>query len=367
MRVPFIDFKKSVVGDKSRLLAAIECAVESGNLILGSELAAFEREFADWCGVQYCVGVGNGLDAISFVLRAWGIGPGDEVIVPSQTFVATWLAVSHVGATPVEVDVEFDTVLINPELIEGAITPRTRAIIPVHLFGQTADMDAIMDVARRHGLKVVEDAAQAHGALYKNRKAGTLADAAAFSFYPTKNLGALGDAGAITTSDPNLNQTLRMMRNYGSEFKYNHDIVGFNSRLDDLQAAVLRVKLGALEEENTRRREAADRYDQMLSDVRGIRRLITRPGCDHVYHLYVVMVDDRQNVLRQMKASGIDAAVHYPVTPGDQLVYTRDPSRKSGLHGRRAASMALSLPFWPQITEAEQAAVVRSLIGAVRT
>ncbi|MCU0830688.1 MAG: DegT/DnrJ/EryC1/StrS family aminotransferase [Rhizobiaceae bacterium] len=366
MKVPFVDFKASVIGDKAAMLAAIERSLDGGSIILGAELAAFESEFAAWCGASHCVGVGNGLDAISFVLRAWGIGPGDEVIVPSQTFVATWLAVSHVGATPVEVDVEPDTVLLDAALIEAAITPRTRAIIPVHLFGQTVDMDSVVAVARRHGLKVIEDAAQAHGALYKGRRAGTLADAAAFSFYPTKNLGALGDAGAITTDDAELAAKLRMLRNYGSTVKYHHDVAGYNSRLDDVQAAVLRVKLRALDEANADRRAAAARYDRMLAGFAPVGGLVTRPDCAHVFHLYVVMVDDRDGVLQRMKARGVDAAIHYPVAPGDQKAYGMAAGRVSAIHGRAAAARALSLPFWPQITQEQQVAVVDALRVAVR-
>jgi dTDP-3-amino-3,4,6-trideoxy-alpha-D-glucose transaminase len=366
MKVPFVDFKASVIGEKHEMLASIERVLDRGGLILGAELAAFEAEFASWCGADHCMGVGNGLDAISLVLRAWGIGPGDEVIVPSQTFVATWLAVSHVGATPVEVDIDPDTVLIDVSCIEAAITARTRAIIPVHLFGQTAEMDAIMALAKRFKLKVIEDSAQAHGAQLSGRRAGTLADAAAFSFYPTKNLGAFGDAGAITTNDAALAAQLCMLRNYGSTVKYHHDVIGYNSRLDDVQAAVLRVKLRTLDKANDQRRMAAARYDKLLAGVPGIRRLVTRPECEHVFHLYVVMVDDRDGVIQRMKALGVDASIHYAVAPGDQLAYGLDRDRPSVTHGRKAAAMGLSLPFWPQITQEQQAASVAALVTAMQ-
>lgn len=365
MRVPFVDFKASVIGDKAGMLAAIERTLDGGSIILGAELAAFETEFAAWCGASHCIGVGNGLDAISLVLRVWGIGPGDEVIVPSQTFIATWLAVSHSGATPVEVDVDPDTVLLDASRIEAAITPRTRAIIPVHLFGQTVDMDPIMSIARRHGLKVIEDAAQAHGALYYGRKAGTLAHAAAFSFYPTKNLGALGDGGAITTEDAELAAKLRMFRNYGSIVKYQNDVAGYNSRLDDVQAAVLRVKLRALDAANSHRREAAARYSRLLAGLDDVVVLVTRPECENVFHLYVVMVGNRDGVLQRMKARGVDAAIHYPIAPGDQKAYGFAIDRISGVHGRAAAAHSLSLPFWPQITLDQQVVVVDALRAAM--
>lgn len=365
MKVPFVDFKTSVIEPKSELIAAVERALDGGNIILGAELTAFEQEFAAYCEAKHCIGVGNGLDAISLVLRAFDIGPGDEVIVPSQTFVATWLAVSHVGATPVEVDIEPDTVLIDASRIEAAVTPRTRAIIPVHLFGQPVDMDAINAVARRHNLRVIEDAAQAHGARYLGRRVGSLSDAAAFSFYPTKNLGAFGDGGAIATNDDSLAAKLKMLRNYGSAVKYQHDIQGYNSRLDDVHAAVLRVKLRSLDQLNDLRRKAAARYDELLANVSDVHRLRSSRENEHVHHLYVVMVDDRDGVSQKMKAAGIDTAVHYPVAPGDQQAYCSDDVRQSRSHGRKSAAMCLSLPFWPQITSEQQSAVVAALKSAV--
>ncbi|WP_200869468.1 DegT/DnrJ/EryC1/StrS family aminotransferase [Brucella rhizosphaerae] len=285
--------------------------------------------------------------------------------MPSQTFVATWLAVSHVGATPVEVDVEADTVLINVDKIEEAITSKTRAIIPVHLYGQPADMDRVLDIAKRHDLHVIEDAAQAHGALYKGARVGTLGKLAAFSFYPTKNLGAAGDGGAIVTQDAELASKLKILRNYGSEKKYYHQELGFNSRLDELQAAYLRIKLRRLDDENMRRQKAAQYYIDHLKDVSSVTLLKNRAEREHVYHLFVIMVKDRDHVLEKMRALGIGAAVHYPVTPGDQTVYGLGHDRITCVAGRRAAEEGLSLPIWPDITPEQQDLVIDALFQAI--
>lgn len=367
MNVPFVDFKAALLTMREDMSAACDSVVSGGNLILGSELSAFEREFADYCGAAYCVGVANGLEAISFSLRALGVGPGDEVIVPSQTFVATWLAVSHVGATPVEVDVQADTVLIDCDKIEEAITSRTRAIVPVHLFGQAADMGKIMEIAARHGLYVVEDAAQAHGARYKGARVGTFGDLAAFSFYPTKNLGAAGDGGAIVTKSAELAAKLKRLRNYGSEKKYYHQEVGFNSRLDELQAAYLRIKLRRLDDENMRRQTAAQYYTDRLKDVASVTLLAVGTECEHVYHLFVVMVRDRDRVVEKMRAGGIDVAVHYPIAPGDQLAYNFHRDRATCVAGRQASANGLSLPIWPGITTTQQDAVIQALLEATES
>lgn len=365
MNVPFVDFKAALLDMRSDMSTACDNVVAGGNLILGSELEAFEKEFATYCGAAHCVGVANGLEAISLSLRALGIKSGDEVIVPSQTFVATWLAVSHVGATPVEVDVEADTVLIDVDKIEAAITPKTRAIIPVHLFGQAVDMMRVMDIAKRHNLYVVEDAAQAHGARYKGVRVGSFGDLAAFSFYPTKNLGASGDGGAIVTQAAELAAKLKRLRNYGSEKKYYHQEVGFNSRLDELQAAYLRIKLRRLDDENTRRQKAALYYTDRLKDVPSVKLLNIRNDSEHVHHLFVVMVDNRDRVLEKMQAMGIGVAVHYPVTPGDQIAYSFDRDRATGFFGRKAAENSLSLPMWPDITTQQQDAVIHALCQSV--
>ncbi|MCI1003028.1 DegT/DnrJ/EryC1/StrS family aminotransferase [Ochrobactrum sp. C6C9] len=364
MNVPFVDFKAALLTMREDMSAACNSVVAGGNLILGTELSTFEKEFADYCGAAHCVGVANGLEAISFSLRALGIGPGDEVIVPSQTFVATWLAVSHVGATPIEVDVEADTVLIDCDKIEAAITSRTRAIVPVHLFGQAADMGKIMEIAARHSLYVVEDAAQAHGARYRGARVGTFGDLAAFSFYPTKNLGAAGDGGAVVTQNADLAAKLKRLRNYGSEKKYYHQEVGFNSRLDELQAAYLRIKLRRLDDENMRRLKAAHYYIDRLKDVAAVTLLKVEPEREHVYHLFVVLVHDRDKVVEKMRAAGIDVAVHYPIAPGDQLAYDLDCDRATCVMGRQASANGLSLPIWPGITTAQQDQVIQSLLEA---
>lgn len=365
MNVPFVDFNAALLTMREDMLVACDNVVAGGNLILGAELSAFEREFADYCGAAHCVGVANGLEAISFSLRALGVGPGDEVIVPSQTFVATWLAVSHVGATPVEVDVDAATVLIDCDKIEAAITSRTRAIVPVHLFGQSADMGKIMEIAARHGLYVVEDAAQAHGARYKGARVGAFGDLAAFSFYPTKNLGAAGDGGAIVTQSADLAAKLKRLRNYGSEKKYYHQELGFNSRLDELQAAYLRIKLRRLDDENMRRQKAAKYYADHFKDVASVTLLSVGAECEHVYHLFVVMVHDRDAVVEKMRAREIAVTVHYPIPPGDQLAYSFDRHRDTCVVGRHAAANGLSLPIWPGITTAQQDAVIQALLEAV--
>lgn len=365
MNVPFLDFDAVFSQSKAYMHEAVERIIANKSLILGPELDAFERAFADYCGVSHCIGVGNGLDALALVLRAMSIGPGDEVIVPSQTFIATWLAVSHVGALPVEVDVEPGTTLIAPDLIEAAITPRTRAIIPVHLYGQPAEMDAICDIARRHGLFVLEDAAQAHGARYRGRRVGGFGGAAAFSFYPTKNLGACGDAGAVVTDNADLAAAVRRQRNYGSEQKYVHVVAGHNSRLDEFQACVLNAKLRDLDRLNAMRQEAAAFYHTRLAGHPNIRLPETRSDREHVYHLFVVQVPDRDRVLQHLRRVGIDAAVHYPTIPGDQEAYAFPVDRRSCATGRRTAQEALSLPFWPGIEPAQQEAVVSALFEAL--
>ncbi len=263
--VPFLDLKSPHIELRPELEGAFDRVLNSGWYILGKEVEAFEAEFAEYCESGHCVGVANGLDALHLIVRAYGIGPGDEVIVPSNTYIATWLAVTHAGATPVPVEPDARTCNIDPARIEQAITPRTKAIMVVHLYGQPADMDPINAIARKHGLKVIEDCAQAHGSRYKGRKAGGLGDAAGFSFYPGKNLGAIGDGGAITTQDPELAERIRVLRNYGSQIKYHNGVVGFNSRLDELQAALLRVKLVKLDEWNERRRGIAAHYLQQLT------------------------------------------------------------------------------------------------------
>lgn len=349
-RIPFLDLGRSYQELKAELDAAYQRVMDSGWYIQGEELEAFEEEFAGYCEAGHCIGVGNGLDALHLILKGYGIGPGDEVIVPSHTFVATWLAVTHAGARPVPVEVpDDDSYTIAPAAIEAAITPRTRAIMPVHLYGRPADMAPIMELAARHGLKVIEDAAQAHGARYHGRRTGALGDAAAFSFYPGKNLGAFGDGGAITTNDDELAAKLRALRNYGSSAKYVHDVAGLNSRLDPLQAAMMRVKLRHLDQWNARRVAAAGRYRELLSAA-PLRLPAVSAGFDSVYHLFVVRSPKRDLLQARLKQEGVETLIHYPIAPHKQLCY--QPLKQLSLPvAELLAGEVLSLPMGPHLAQ----------------
>lgn len=326
--------------------------MNSGWYILGEELEAFESEFAEYCGARYCVGVGNGLDALHLILRAYGIGPGDEVIVPAHTFIATWLAVTYSGAKPVPVETRDDAAYtISPELIEAAITPKTRAIIPVHLYGRPADMVPIKHVAAKHGLRVIEDAAQAHGARYQGCRAGSLGDAAAFSFYPAKNLGAFGDGGAITTSDAELAAQLRSLRNYGSSAKYVHDLLGLNSRLDPLQAAMLRIKLRHLDDWNARRLSRAECYRQRLTGTK-VLLPASDDGFESVFHLFVVRTPHRDKLQTSLKEVGIETLIHYPIPPHKQGAYGSMRGHVLPV-AERLSNEVLSLPMGPHLSTGE--------------
>ncbi|MFA5370484.1 MAG: DegT/DnrJ/EryC1/StrS family aminotransferase [Sideroxydans sp.] len=350
--IPFLDLKAPYDELKTELDAAYQRVMNSGWYINAGEVDAFEHEFAEYCEAKHCIGVGNGLDALYLILRAYDIGAGDEVIVPAHTFIATWLAVSNCGATPVPVEPDGITYNIDPARIEAAITPRTKAIMPVHLYGQAADMDAINQIAQRHRLKVIEDAAQAHGARYKGRRVGTLGDAAGFSFYPGKNLGAYGDAGAVITNDPVLAKKIRMLGNYGSVEKYHHDIAGVNSRLDELQAALLRVRLSRLDEWNQRRRRVAQLY---LSELAGINDL-QLPGvadwAEPVWHLFVVQHPNRDALQNHLKQSGVQTAIHYPISPAQSGAYKQVYSSIKADCVAMADSL-LSLPMGPHLKEAD--------------
>jgi len=358
--IPFLDVKASYEELKDELDAAYQRVAASGWFVLGSELEAFEEEFARYCGAKFCVGVGNGLEALHLTLRAWEIGPGDEVIVPSNTFIATWLAVTYAGATPVPVEPVDAMFNLDPGRIEAAVTPRTKAIVAVHLYGQPADMDPICEVAQRHGLKVLEDAAQAQGAKYKGRRTGALGDAAGFSFYPGKNLGALGDAGAVTTSDAELARRLRMLRNYGSARKYVHEMAGFNSRLDELQAALLRVKLKYLDEWNTRRRVVADWYFMHLPKVFPDLALPFVPAwAEPCWHLYVIRSRNRNSFQQSLTARGIGTLIHYPAPPHLQGAY-RNLGHSAGSFplAEAIAREVLSLPMGPHLECSALAAIL---------
>ncbi|UXI69067.1 DegT/DnrJ/EryC1/StrS family aminotransferase [Tahibacter amnicola] len=347
--IPFLDLRAAYLELKDAIDAAVARSLDSGWYILGSEVEAFEAEFAAYCGVAHSVGVANGLDALHLALRAMDVGPGDEVIVPSNTYIATWLAVSQCGATPVPVEPDPATHNLDPARIEAAITPRTRVILPVHLYGQPADLDPILALARQHGLRVLEDAAQAHGARYRGRRVGGHGDAVAWSFYPGKNLGAVGDAGAVTTNDPMLAERLRVLRNYGSRVKYVNDERGWNSRLDPLQAAVLRVKLAHLDTWNARRTALAEAYTRALAGVDLV--LPTVPAwAEPAWHLYVVRTGRREATQKRLAELGIGTLIHYPIPPHRQDAYADLGLPPGSLPlAEQLASEVLSLPIGPHL------------------
>jgi dTDP-3-amino-3,4,6-trideoxy-alpha-D-glucose transaminase len=361
LKVRFLDVAAANLECKESLSQAFFNVLQEGHYIRGKEAGAFEAAFAAFCGASHCVGVGNGLDAIYLALKAYDIGSGHEVIVPSHTFVATWLAVSHAGAVPVPVECDPATFNLDPSRIEAALSPRTKAIIPVHLYGQTADMDGIMALARKHDLRVIEDAAQAHGATYKGRLAGTLADVAAFSFYPGKNLGALGDAGAVVTQDAAIAERVRTFANYGSRVKYFHDEQGVNSRLDELQAALLRQKLSRVAGWNRRRDEIAHRY---IAELQGTPDLILPRVPEYarpVWHLFVVRHADRNALQKHLHASGVETLIHYPVPPHLSGAYKNTKWPKLPI-AESLANEILSLPIGPHMSDEQ----VQIVIDAVR-
>jgi dTDP-4-amino-4,6-dideoxygalactose transaminase len=362
MKVPFLDVGATYRELQAELDAAYRRVMAAGWYILGEEVERFEAEWAAYCGTKHCVGVANGLDALHLVLRAWGIGPGDEVIVPSNTYIATWLAVSHAGATPVPVEPDERTYNIDPARIEAAITARTRAIIPVHLYGQPADMDPIIEIALGHGLKVLEDGAQAHGARYKGRHCGGLGDAAGWSFYPGKNLGAFGDGGAITTNNNELADRVRVLRNYGSRIKYLNEVKGFNSRLDPLQAAFLRVKLGHLDEWNARRSEVATYYLEAFGKVPGLVLPAVPSWADPCWHLFVVRHTRRDDLQSALARQGIGAMIHYPIPPHLCDAYADLAVAPGTLPTAEIlAATVLSLPIGPHLRRDSVGAVVDTL------
>lgn len=351
MKIPFLDIHATYAELKDEFDAAYHRVMDSGWVLLGKETEAFEAEFATYCEAKHCVAVGNGLDALRLLLQAWDVGPGDEVIVPSHTFIASWLAVSALGATPVPVEPNEVTYNVDPERIESAITSRTRAIMPVHLYGQPADMDPIMELAEKRGLKVVEDNAQAQGARYKGRRTGSLGHAAGTSFYPGKNLGAFGDAGAVTTNDDSLADRVRMLRNYGSKAKYQHEFQGSNSRIDELQAAFLRVKLRHLDEWNARRRDLSAEYLSQLSDLRSSLSLPSFPlWTEPVWHLFVIKHHDRDRLQKQLADRGIQTIIHYPIPPHLSGAYSHLGYKPGAFPlAERIAREVLSLPLGPNM------------------
>ena len=360
--IPLVDLKAQYAAIKPEILSAIDGVLDSAQFINGPEVSNFERKFAAFCDAKFAVGVGNGTDALTLALKALEVGPGDEVITTANTFIATAEAIVAVGATPVFVDVDQAHFNMTAEGLSAAITPKTRAAIPVHLYGQPAPMAEIMEVARRRSIKVIEDAAQAHGAEYNGKRAGSWGDVAAFSFYPAKNLGAYGDAGAVVTSDEDLAAAVRMLRDHGRTDKYLHQYVGVNSRLDTLQAAVLEVKLGHIEEWTEARRAAATKYDAALGEFPGLALPARMPGGRHVYHLYVVRSERREELRQHLSDNGIGVGIHYPVPLHLQPAF-RGLGYAMGDFpvSERLADSILSIPMYPEVSEEQLRRVVQTI------
>jgi dTDP-4-amino-4,6-dideoxygalactose transaminase len=367
MNVPFFDLQSGHLELKGELDAAYQRVMASGWYILGSEVSAFEEEYSAYCDTKHCIGVSNGLDALRLILQAYGIGQGDEVIVPSNTFIATWLAVSQTGATPVPVEPDMLTYNIDPALISLAITNKTKAIIPVHLYGQAADMDPIMEIANNHNLVVIEDTAQAHGGTYKGKKVGSIGYAAAFSFYPVKNLGAMGDGGAVTTNDDQIADKVRSLSNYGSSQKYHHEVKGCNARLDELQAAFLRVKLRKLDAWNNRRIEIAGVYLEGLNNPGGLHLPFLLDITSPVWHLFVIQHRDRDWLQAKLSKAGIETLIHYPIPPHLQKAYAGMGFKVGDFPvAESVANNVLSLPVGPHLTREQQDYVIEELLRLMR-
>lgn len=359
--ISFLDLKAPYIEIKADLDDAIARVVSSGWFIGGEEINKFEESYAQYCDAKWAVGVANGLDALHLALRAMDVGPGDEVIVPSNTYIATWLAVSQCGATPVPVEPDPRTYNIDVSLIEGAITSKTKVILPVHLYGQPADMDPILALARQYGLRVLEDGAQAHGARYRGRRLGAHGDAVAWSFYPGKNLGAMGDGGAITTNDETIADRIRVLRNYGSRVKYVNEVQGYNSRLDPLQAAILNVKLKYLDDWNTRRGAIAAMYQENLENSQ-----LTLPyvpeWAQPAWHLYVVQHSARDLLQKHLRDAGVETLIHYPIPPHQQAAYEKEGMKNRSFPlAEQMAYRVLSLPLGPHLSLDQANNVVRSV------
>jgi dTDP-4-amino-4,6-dideoxygalactose transaminase len=351
-KIPFLDLKAHHDPIRQEIMAAMNEVIDQNAFAGGPFVAKFEEDYARFCETKYCVGVANGTDSLWFALLAHGVGPGDEVIAPPMTFMATAEAITYAGAKPVFVDIDPVTYTLDATKIEAAITPRTKAIMPVHLFGQCADLDPILAIAKKHNLMVLEDAAQAQGALYKGRKAGSIGHAGSFSFYPGKNLGAWGEAGAVTTSDTTLRDRMQMFREHGQQKKYYHDVVGWNGRMDGLQGAVLRVKLKYLDKANDGRRRVAARYNELLAGLPDVTLPKEASYARHIYHVYAVRVNNRDEILKRLGERGIGAGIHYPVPVHLQKAY-------AGLGYKRGAfpvsescgDTFLSLPMYPELND----------------
>jgi len=363
MKVPFLDLQAQYQSIKDEVTPAIQRVLDTSAYVMGPAVVQFEEAFAAYCGASHCLAVNSGTAALALLMQAHGIGPGDEVITAANTFFATAEAVSEIGAVPVLVDCDPETALIDPALIEAAITARTRAIVPVHLYGQPAPMEPILAIGRRHKLLVFEDACQAHGATYQGRRAGGLADGAAFSFYPGKNLGAYGEGGAITTNDAAIADRIRLLRDHGSPKKYVHTEVGWNERMDGIQGAVLGVKLRHLDRWNERRRSHAAAYRRLLPA--GARPIGIQPGSESVYHLMVVRVAHRDDVQRALADRGIGTGIHYPIPIHHQAAYAGRWTHDAFPHSERLCREILSIPMFAELTDAQIAAVVEALAAVV--
>lgn len=359
--IPVGDLARTYRRLKPEIDAAVGRVLASGWYILGREVQAFEEAFASYLGVEHAVGVGNGTDAIALGLRALGVGPGDEVVTSPLSAAFSALAISQIGALPVFADIEARRMTLDPRALEAAITPRTKAVMPVHLYGQPADLDGILEVARRHDLRVLEDCAQAHGARYRGRRVGGWGDAAAFSFYPSKNLGAFGDGGAITTADPEVAERLRQLRNGGQSTRYVHRLVGVNSRLDEMQAAILGVRLAHLDRDNARRRAIAACYDAALAGSQRLTSPWTAPEVEPVHHLYVIRTTDRAGLQARLATAGIASDVHYPTAIHRQPAYAVRFRAGQFPEAERAADEVLSLPMVPELTDEEVERVAAAL------
>ena len=368
MKVPFIDFSQQYQAIKNEIDKGLKAVFEKGNFILGEEEQAFEKDFASYCGAKYGVGVNSGTDALYLALGALHVGAGDEVIVPTYTFIATALCISYTGATPVFIEVEEETYNLDPKKLEKLITKKTKAIIPVHLYGQPANMDEIMSVARKHKLAVVEDAAQSHGAAYKGKKVGALGDVACFSFYPTKSLGAFGDGGMVVTNREDIFERVQMLRDYGRVGRYEHKVKGFNSRLDTVQAVILSAKLKYLDQWNTMRAAHAAYYNKLLSRVDGVVTPMVKKDRTHVYQTYAVRIPHRDHIIEQMKQKGVSVLIHYPIPIHLQVAYKDAGYKRNDFpFSEKLASEILSLPMYPHINEEQIEYVCASLEECLET
>jgi len=364
MNVPFVDLKRQYDSIKDEVNTKINEVLQNTHFILGENSDAFEKEFANYCGVKYGVGVASGSDALTLNLKALGVNKGDEVITVPNTFIATVDAISRNGAKPVFVDIDPETYNIDVAEIEEKITDKTKAIIPVHLYGQPADMDEIIKIAKKYDLKIIEDACQAHGAEYKGKKVGSLSDVGCFSFYPAKNLGAYGDGGMVVTNNEQIAERIKMLRNYGQSKKYYHDFIGYNSRLDEIQAAVLRVKLRYLDEWNDKRREHAKLYNDLLENVSGIETPTEKEFVKHVYHLYVIRCKNRNELQNYLSSKGVSTGIHYPIPVHLQKAYKHLEYKEGDFPiTEKYAKEILSLPMFPELTDEE----IEVVVGLIRS